>query len=304
MSPFKARMRNYASIEGFVVAMAAALASINQASGHGRNDFGCRPKAIQPAFLSPAARKSHRSNAIINHPIVYFNERFPPVLLSSKSIANCESVSNSKQTEAAALFPIPQKSSEMGYNYVKLNDGLAGCTSLQDTHALFGTLRGDGMIERYDVHRRVHSDSLVKDDVDQDPSHLKEIIVVDLKMGHKLNGHDKIVHGGIISLLIDEGMGWAAYESLEHHNNLIAKEFTPSNTILVTANLNIDFRAPFVAGSKAVLRVYLDEENTNGRKMYFVAKLESYDGSVLFAEAKSLFLCVPSEKISLMTSSD
>ena len=94
----------------------------------------------------------------------------------------------------------------MGYKYVKMNEGLAGCTSLQDTHALFGTLRGDGMIERYDVHRRVHAISLVKD-VNEEASNLKEIIVIDLEMGHKLNGHDKIVHGGIISLLTDKGMG-------------------------------------------------------------------------------------------------
>jgi acyl-coenzyme A thioesterase PaaI-like protein len=105
------------------------------------------------------------------------------------------------------------------------------------------------------------------------------------------------VHGGIISLLIDEGLGWAAYESLVHHTGQISKEFTIENTLVVTANLDIDFRSPFMAGSKAVIRVCLDEDRTTGRKMYFVAKLESLDGSVVFAEATGLFLCVPREKM-------
>ena len=81
-----------------------------------------------------------------------------------------------------------------------------------------------------------------------------------------------------------------------HHTGQISKEFTIENTLLVTANLNIDFHSPFMAGSEAVRRVCLDEDRTTGHKMYFVAKLESLDGSVIFAEATGLFLCVPKEK--------
>jgi acyl-coenzyme A thioesterase PaaI-like protein len=159
-------------------------------------------------------------------------------------------------------------------------------------------LFGDGFIERYDVYRRL-------DDTESNDSngtiHKREVIAVDLQIGHRLNGHDKIVHGGILSLLIDEAMGWASYIGLEHYNSNIDAQYQPSNTLLVTANLNIDFRAPYIAGSKAVLRVYLDQELTAGRKMYLVARLESYDGNVTFAEAKSLFLCVLSEKMKGVT---
>ena len=115
------------------------------------------------------------------------------------------------------------------------------------------------MIERYDVYRHVHLD------LGFDTNHGKDIVVVYLKLGHKLNGHDKIAHGGIVSLLIDEGLGWAAYESLVHHTGQISKEFTIENTLLVNANLDIDFRSPFMAGSKAVIRVCLDEDRTTGR---------------------------------------
>ena len=68
-------------------------------------------------------------------------------------------------------------------------------------------------------------------------------------------------------------------------------------TIPVTANLTVDFRAPFPEGSAAVVRVRLDE--SAGRKMRFSAVLESHDRSVVFAEATSLFVTVPSRKTGL-----
>ena len=242
--------------------MAATLASLYRVDGrvdsyHPRTAFvSITPSAIQPYVLKPL------------------------------KLTNCESINQ-------YISPLNKN------NYVKLNPDHVERTALQDTHALFGTLYGDGFIEKYDVYRRLHP-TIVSSNKNrvENPKEVsnKEIIAVNLTVGHKLNGHDKIVHGGIISLLIDEAMGWAAYESLEHHNLQIDEQYKPHNTLLVTANLNIDFRAPFLAGSNALLRVSLDEENTAGRKMYFVARLESYDG-VVFAEAKSLFLCVAAEKM-------
>ena len=108
--------------------------------------------------------------------------------------------------------------------------------------------------------------------------------MVDLKVEHRLNGHGGIVHGGIISLLFDEAMGWA-HECLQED---------PSTTA-VTANLTVDFRALFLEGSEAVVRIYHD--CNNGRKFYFSATLESKDGSVVFAETKSLFILVRSDRL-------
>lgn len=223
-------------------------------------------RRTSPAFV--LANNTH-------HPIIKCNQAIQPSAL-------CES--NSSCEEGSRAF-VPNVSQHC--HYEKLNPEHIERTSLHDTHAVFGTLYGDGYIERYDVYRRVPTED----------SNKKEIVAIDLQIGHRLNGHDKIVHGGIISLLIDEAMGWAAYETLEHYNSNIDAQYHSLDTLLVTANLNIDFRAPFVAGSKAVLRVYLDHEMTNGRKMYFVAQLESYDG-VVFADAKSLFLCVSADKMS------
>jgi acyl-coenzyme A thioesterase PaaI-like protein len=35
-----------------------------------------------------------------------------------------------------------------------------------------------------------------------------EVCVADVRIGEKLNGHDNIVHGGIISLMLDDTFGW------------------------------------------------------------------------------------------------
>ena len=276
-TPHPSTMKGFAALDGLLIAVATGLAYIHQTEGRREVQYQQR---THPAFVP-----SPWSTSYAKRPT-----SFPKPLY----LANCES---SAQKDAAALFPLEKDV----FNYIKLNPDHVERTALQDTHALFGTLLGDGFIERYDVYRRLYTtikDKAVNNESDGDTTTIqKEIVAVDLSIGHRLNGHDKIVHGGIISLLIDEAMGWAAYESLQYHNVNIDTQYRPSNTLLVTANLNIDFRAPFLGGSEAVLRVYLDEEMTAGRKMYFVARLESYDGSVTFAEAKSLFLCVSSEKI-------
>ena len=63
----------------------------------------------------------------------------------------------------------------------------------------------------------------------------------------------------------------------------------------MTANLTIDFRAPFVEGSEGVIRVYFDERK--GRKIYFTTTLESKDGGVTYAEARSLFVLVGLDRL-------
>jgi acyl-coenzyme A thioesterase PaaI-like protein len=170
--------------------------------------------------------------------------------------------------------------------YLRMEPNEVGRTSLLDSHAVFGALSGKGLIERYNVYRRVN---LGGEKLLSKSSSKQELTVVDLKLGSRLNGHGGIAHGGIISLLFDEAMGWA-YECLQEDSNIDSSAFTA-----VTANLTVDFRAPFMECSEAILRVYHDE--TNGRKIYFSASLESLDGSILFAEAKSLFILIRSDRL-------
>ena len=90
----------------------------------------------------------------------------------------------------------------MNYYYRKMDPGALDRTS--SSHAVFGALRGaPGLIERFDVYRRV---TLEKATTPPHPG-TREVTVVDVKLGTRLNGHGGIVHGGIISLLFDEAMG-------------------------------------------------------------------------------------------------
>mmetsp|Transcript_5676 Transcript_5676/g.10679 ORF Transcript_5676/g.10679 Transcript_5676/m.10679 type:complete len:441 (+) Transcript_5676:99-1421(+) len=263
---------------------------------------------------------------------------------TSRATTQCESPPNdaSLETNSNDLSDSPaNKPLEVSYYYQLLDPNRTIRTSLVDSHAVFGALCGDGLIERYDVYRRVALrdgdeddddffwDEDEKDDDDgnnnennnknnnttkfsptssKHSKHIhRELTVVDLKLGKKLNGHGGIVHGGIISLLFDEAMGWA-HECLDDRIALRRarkngksgsgdgqNDAPPPPTIVVTANLAVDFRAPFREGSEAVVRVYHD--GTEGRKIYFSAVLESLDGRVVFAEAKSLFVRVRLESV-------
>jgi hypothetical protein len=176
------------------------------------------------------------------------------------------------------------------YYYVKLlppNDEDTAKQQLRmlTSHAVHGTLFGKGMVERFDIYQRIlkkdnarssssNRTSSSNDQQQQQQQQQQKIIAVDIKIGNKLNGHEGIVHGGIISLLFDEAIGCAC-ECLR---------LSQDNSVLLpamTAYLNIDFHSPLPAGTDVILRVYHnsnDIDNIGRRKMNFVAKLESWCG--------------------------
>ena len=134
----------------------------------------------------------------------------------------------------------------------------------EPNHAIFETLQGPNLIERFDVYRSPQNND-------------NELISVHIKLGSKLNGHPKIIHGGIIALLFDEAMGWARGVLLKG--------------MYVTANLNVDYRSPFTQDSEAVLRVFYQDGTKE--KMTFRGVLER-DGTV-FSEATGLLVRVRSK---------
>jgi hypothetical protein len=106
---------------------------------------------------------------------------------------------------------------------------------------------------------------------------------VEIKLGSRLNGHPSIIHGGIISLLFDEAMGWARGVLLPDKNVMF---------MYVTVNLNVDYRAPLSADSEVLLRVFRDsdgdddDDDDDQAKMKFRGMLESVAGkSIIYAEA-------------------
>ncbi|GJE99470.1 thioesterase/thiol ester dehydrase-isomerase [Phanerochaete sordida] len=95
-----------------------------------------------------------------------------------------------------------------------------------------------------------------------------------LHVGTALCGHEGIVHGGLLATLLDESLGRIALLNLP-------------DKIGVTANLNINYRAPTRADQFIVIKTKLDEKN--GRKVRVSGVIEDVDGKVL-AEANALFI--------------
>jgi adenylylsulfate kinase len=120
------------------------------------------------------------------------------------------------------------------------------------------------MIERYDIWKRKKG---VADETNN-------VVIGHVKFGNNLDGHPTVVHGGILSLIFDDICGFA-YEALGVSH-------------AVTANLHVDYRAPVPAGTEVRVAVQLDSRE--GRKIFWKAQMTSMDQEILYAEASSLYI--------------
>lgn len=104
-------------------------------------------------------------------------------------------------------------------------------------------------------------------------------IVSLMYLGSDICGHPGIVHGGMLATILDEGLARCCFPALP-------------NKVGVTANLNIDYRAPARAESYAVLRA--ETVKVEGRKAWVEGRIETLptDGKepVVLVEAKALFI--------------
>lgn len=85
-----------------------------------------------------------------------------------------------------------------------------------------------------------------------------------------------MIHGGAIATVIDENLG------------RIAIRHFPERTG-VTANLNLDYRAPVKSDKFYTLVTSLDEEKSTDRKAYAKCQLKDMQGKVC-VEASGLFV--------------
>ncbi|CED82651.1 Uncharacterized conserved protein [Phaffia rhodozyma] len=98
--------------------------------------------------------------------------------------------------------------------------------------------------------------------------------VIVLHLGRSLCGHDGIVHGGMVGVVLDEATGRNALLNLP-------------TKIGVTANLNINYRAPTRANQFVVIRTKLQE--LKGRKVVVSAEMKSLEGELL-ADATAIYI--------------
>ncbi|KAJ5980522.1 hypothetical protein N7481_007820 [Penicillium waksmanii] len=110
-------------------------------------------------------------------------------------------------------------------------------------------------------------------------------IVSVVAFGSGIEGWPTMVHGGALGTVLDENLGRAAIRRF------------PARTG-VTANLNINYRAPVYSGNFYSLHTTLDQERSTDRKAYAKCELRDMTGRVC-VEASGLFV-VP-KKLRLRT---
>jgi uncharacterized protein (TIGR00369 family) len=76
------------------------------------------------------------------------------------------------------------------------------------------------------------------------------VVVAETTLGHAFAGYDGLVHGGIVSPLLDEAMGWAILE--------LAGRFA------VTRSLTVDFRRPVFVDKPLRISARIPAEQDDG----------------------------------------
>jgi 3'-phosphoadenosine 5'-phosphosulfate synthase len=98
-------------------------------------------------------------------------------------------------------------------------------------------------------------------------------------LGADVCGHPGLVHGGLLATLLDEGLARCCFAALP-------------NKIGMTANLNINYRAPAPAGAYVVLKATTTK--VEGRKAWVEGRIETLVGEgespIVLAEATALFI--------------
>jgi len=153
-------------------------------------------------------------------------------------------------------------------------------------HAIFGVLHNEGLIERYEIWKKKKENENEEEDVQQRTAESlsddENVIVAFVSFGHRLNGHVGIVHGGILSLVVDDLCGFA-FEAI-------------GVPYAVTASLKLDYRSPVPESTTTKITIQLHKRE--GRKLYWTVQMTSLDGTRLYVEATSLYIVPRSAAVS------
>ncbi|RDW77489.1 hypothetical protein BP6252_05542 [Coleophoma cylindrospora] len=118
-----------------------------------------------------------------------------------------------------------------------------------------------------------------------DPRHIPQVRML-INLGAGLNGHSNICHGGIISTILDDAMGFL----LVLNRNLKGGVCEGRSTS--TASLNVTFLKPVETPQIVLIQATL--EKFEGRKYFCKSEVKSSTGVVL-AQADALWITHRSE---------
>jgi uncharacterized protein (TIGR00369 family) len=147
--------------------------------------------------------------------------------------------------------------------------------ALLSSHVVYGQLLQKDLVESYTVYRLLFKEADTTAAAAAAPA--PPNVVAAISLGKSLNGHDGIVHGGILALLIDDVLGFGYVAVLDD-----------DDTVAVTANLTIDFRTPCPESSDIVIAAYLLQRQ--GRKLVWKVRVTSPDQKILYCEATSVYV--------------
>ena len=241
--------------------------------------------AFHPAVFSSSSTASLRNDFLNNSPPSFFiSTRYP--LPSKIKTTLCETNQDSSSIKEYYHQQDPTNSELYSFrdvihnihSYQRMKIPERGTAS---THAVFGSLLKSDMIEAYDVfcNKNIPVDLMTSNSwSDKTSLSLDDAVTVVavVKLGNALNGHDGIVHGGILSLLLDDVIGFG-YEAL-------------GIPIAFTANLSVNYMKP--VPEKSTFLVTATLESREGRKLYWKANIfDVVEGEKrLLCDASSLYI--------------
>lgn len=114
---------------------------------------------------------------------------------------------------------------------------------------------------------------------ERDPDGPEGAVVCRYRPREADQGFPGVLHGGVLSTLLDEAMAWAMWAK--------------SRALGVTAKMETRYRRPVEAGADLAVHAVVTEER--GRRIQVEAAIAGPDGAVL-VESSALFLRLPPEE--------
>ncbi len=111
----------------------------------------------------------------------------------------------------------------------------------------------------------------------------KDYVCSDIFIPDGFNSFKDIVHGGIVSALLDETMSWSAFVFAKGHN------------LYFTRDLNVKFRKTLNTDTPYLLKT----EFLSEKRMFAITRgyITDKNNSIIYAEAEGKFIEIPDEKM-------
>ena len=105
-------------------------------------------------------------------------------------------------------------------------------------------------------------------------------------LGPDLNAHPDLLHGGVISCLLDSGLGGCVGMLMAH-----SREANP----MFTVQLNATYKKPIKTPGTVLLRAWVVKVEEGGRKVWAEGLIEG-EGGILHAKAEGMWLRAGAKK--------